>query len=162
MKRLLLTLAVLLVASPSYAATLYYYAATGQGEIDPTSKGAEAGGKVTGYNLVSNGRFFVDPARTSAFPPPSPTFFENTSNVIGDNDLTLQGTSALLNLRQLFITAPANQAELDAKFTGKIYVATPGTPEVVLPAVFIIPEPATAAMGGLCLLGLAFRRRLIG
>jgi hypothetical protein len=139
---------------------LYYYALTGQAEIDPTSKGAEPGAKVTGYNLASNNQFFVDPARTSAFPPPSPTFFENTSSVIGDNDLTLAGTSNLLNLRQLFVNAPANQAELDQKFTAKIFVGAVGTGEAVLPAVFIIPEPATAAMGGLCLLGLAFRRRL--
>lgn len=164
MKRLLLTLAVLLVASPGFAATLFYYP-DGHAEIDPTDKGSNPSGKLTGYNLASNGQFHVDPARQSAFPPPSPTFFENTSNVIGDNDLTLAGTSAIINLGKLFIdnipNSPQAQSQLEAKFTARIYVATVGTPEVVLPAVYV-PEPATAAMGGLCLLGLAFRRRLVG
>jgi hypothetical protein len=152
-----------MIASQSFAATLYYDQATGVATIDPTDKGATPTGKVFAYNLASNNAFAADASRMSVFPPPAPTFFESSPSVIADNDLSLQGTAAVINLGNLFTDDPINQGALEAKFTNRIYVAGLGGGELQLPLVFIpVPEPATAGLAGLCMLGLAFRRRLVG
>jgi hypothetical protein len=108
------------ISSPSVAATLYYNI-DGTAFIDPTSSGGEPNGKVFGYHLSSNGMFFVDPARTSVFPPPSQMFFENTASDIGDNDLTLGGTSNVINLGKLFST-PIPLHQVSSALTSRIYV----------------------------------------
>lgn len=155
-----LTLAIVAVAAVSAsAATLTYDGFTGKAVLDPTDGGTNPTGKIFGYNLASNAKFFVDPARTSAFPAPAPTFFENTASVIGDNDFSFQGTAATINLGQLFVTKAASKAEVEANFTNRIYVGGLGGGELQIPVNFIIPEPATAGLAGLCLVGLAALRR---
>jgi hypothetical protein len=156
------TLAILFVMAPTlglsmpaFGTTLRYNFLNHTAVLDPSTSPS---GKVLGYNLASNGKFFVDPARTSAFPPPSQTFFENNSSTIGDNDLTLAGTSAIINLGVLFTPAnrPQNLQQLVSNFTGRIYVPSLGGGER---QILIAPEPAAAVLTGLCLLGLAASRR---
>lgn len=160
MKRIILSLAVALVASQTFAATLYYTKSDGIAVIDPTDRGANPTGKVLAYNIASNGKFAADAARTSVFPPPAPTFFENTANVIGDNDFAQTGVGTTINLGVLFAQAdrPNDQAGLEALFTNRIYVGASGGGELALPVVFV-PEPATAGLAGLCMLGFAAIRR---
>jgi hypothetical protein len=138
--------------------------ANGRVEIDPTTTNYayDPAGKVFGYNLQSDGRFFLDPVRQSVFPPPSPTFFENTPNVIGDNDLTLAGTSAVINLGKLFITNPMHALEAESWLTTAIYVPSIGGGELPLVFAYTIPEPATAAIAAICLFGLIAGRRWTG
>jgi MYXO-CTERM domain-containing protein len=166
MNRPLIALSALLIApiaSPSPAAILYYYAIDGTAEIDPTDGGSNPGGKIFGYNLTSNGKFFVDPTRTSAFPPPSQIFFENTANVIGDNDLTLQGSSAVIKLGKLFVTNVNSVADFKSNFTSRIYVRELGGGERNLPISnhfeIDVPEPGALTLAGLTMLTAIIRRR---
>jgi len=141
---------------------LVYTEATGTAVLDPTDGGANPSGKIFGYNLASDAKFFVDPVRQSAFPAPAPTFFENTASVIGDNDFSFQGTGNVINLGKLFTTNATSLAQVEANFTNRIYVGGLGGGELQIPIQFVaIPEPATAGLAGLTLLGLAaFRRRM--
>jgi hypothetical protein len=137
------------LAAPSFAATLRYTAVDGKAVIDPTDGGTNPTGKVLGYNLASAGKFFVDPARTSAFPPPAQTFYENTASVIGDNDLSFAGVSTPINLGKLFVdninapNASAGQAQLAANFTNQFFLPSLGGGEVPMTLTYVVPEPAT-------------------
>lgn len=160
--RSLLCLTVFAVlAAPSLAATLTYTQETGRAVIDPTDGGTNPTGKVLGYGLQSAGKFFVDPARVSVYPAPAPTFFTSNADLISDNDLTFAGVSTPINLGQLFVNKANSLAELQGNFTGQFAITALGGGEPPMSLVFIpIPEPATAGLAGLSLLGLAaFRRR---
>ncbi len=158
--RSLLCLTVFAVlAAPSVAATLTYTQEGGTAVLDPTDGGANPSAKVTGYTMLSNGAFNVDATRTAAFG--NAFFFTNTASEISETDLTLAGTSNLINFKKLFTNNATSLADLQSKLTLTQTTGAPGTPETAMTLVFVpIPEPATAGLAGLCLVGLAaFRRR---
>ena len=116
------------------AATLQYFQATGQAQLLPGNSPSE---RIVGYNLQSDYQFFVDSARHSAFPGASSTYFENTLNVIGDNDLALEGTSQAISLGQLFSSTLASADELLRRLTSRIYVPSAGGGEHLIDLEFI-------------------------
>jgi hypothetical protein len=154
--RALAVLSLLALAASVQAATLTYNQADGTATITP-----DAGGVIIGYDLTSNGKFFVDPARVPTLG--SAAFFTNTESEIGDSDLTFAGKSIPIPLAILFPLndKPTDQASLAAKFTGAVYIPALGQQNDLTLSFngTNIPEPATAALGGLCLLGLAAARR---
>lgn len=150
-----------LAPSPAGATTLQYFPQSGNAYLLPATSPT---GKVLAYNLASNRQFFVDPARQSAFPPPSPMFFENTTSVIGDNDLTFQGKSSIIPLYKLFPSPVQTLQELTSKFTTRIYVAalSGGERQIALQVAPldtpepIVPEPGTLVLA--CAASLAIQR----
>lgn len=154
------------VAAPGFATTLQYFPVSGRAYLLPSTSPS---GKVLTYVLESNSQFFVDPARKSAFPPPGPLFYTNTTSEISDVDLTLQGTSAVIPLGRLFTSAVSSFQDLTDRFTNRIYVPSLGGGEfpitlevanVDTPEPFV-PEPATIVILGAGILALAAVRRRI-
>jgi len=173
MNRIALALLALTVsASPApltHALTLQYFPTSGNAYLLPASSPS---GKTLGYILLSNGQFFVDPARTSVFHPPGSQFFTNTANEISEVDFLepYNGTSAIIPLFKLFPTPVQSLQELTSKFTNRIYVPSPGGGELQIALEFanlgtpepIIPEPATGGLLAAAALALHAARRPLG
>jgi len=109
--------------SATSAATLQYFQATGQAVLEI---GDSPSGKILGYVLTSNYQFFVDSNRSTSFGALSAPIYENSPNIIGDNDLSFNGTAHSIPLGQLFPSTLTSVDDLAASFTNRIYVPSLG------------------------------------